>query len=341
MVLAKVDTKREVDLGQPVDVARAGPRPLARPIIRRLTHDATALLGLALVAVFLVCAAIGPRVAPADPIEVTTDRLRGPSVEHLLGTDGLGRDILSRLLHGARLTLGTALLAAVLVTVVGLVVGTMAGFVGGIVDTALMRLVDVVLAIPGLVLALAVAGLFEPSLLAVMLGLVSIWWAGYARVVRGLVLSVRERPFVEAARSVGATKARTLLRHVLPGVVSPVIVLATLDIGQLVLVISGLSFLGLGAPPPTPEWGAMLNEGRVYFLSDPHVVLIPGIAISLAVLGFNLLGDGIRDALDPRLSAVDTRPRFRWRIRTSRRPTAGRPGRPGSGRRSWPWDRHT
>ena len=300
---------------QPVDVEHAVPRRVARPILRRLAHDLTARIGLMLVTVFLLLAAIGPRLAPYDPREVTVDRLQGPSLDHLLGTDGLGRDLFSRLLHGSRLTLGTALLAALLVTAIGLVVGTLSGYLVGVVDTALMRLVDVVLAIPGLVLALAVAGLFTPSLVAVMLGLVTIWWAGYARVVRGLVLAVRGRPFVEAARSLGASEPRILLKHVLPGVISPLVVLATLDIGQLVLVISGLTFLGLGAPPPTPEWGAMLNEGRVYFLSDPHVVIIPGLAISLAVLGFNLLGDGIRDALDPRLIEMDVRPRLPARRR--------------------------
>jgi peptide/nickel transport system permease protein len=140
-----------------------------------------------------------------------------------------------------------------------------------------------------------------------MLALVTVWWAGYARIVRGIVLSLREQPYVESARSVGAGEWRIVARHILPGVVSSVVVLATLEIGQLLLVISGLSFLGLGSPPPTPEWGAMLNDGRVYFLSDPHVVLVPGIAISLAVLGFNLLGDGIRDVLDPRLAQLPRR----------------------------------
>ncbi len=308
---------------QTVDVTHATRRPVMRLVLLRLTHDLTARIGLALVTAFLLAAAIGPWLAPHDPREVTVDRLMGPSLDHLLGTDGLGRDLFSRLLHGARLTLGTALLAALLVSVIGLVVGMLSGYVGGVLDTALMRLVDVVLAIPGLVLALAVAGLFSPSLLAVMLGLVTIWWAGYARVVRGLVLAVRARPFVEAARSVGASEARILVRHVLPGVISPLIVLATLDIGQLVLVISGLTFLGLGAPPPTPEWGAMLNDGRVYFLSDPHVVIIPGLAISLAVLGFNLLGDGIRDALDPRLIHAAAGSRRRGlRHRPSRAPAA-------------------
>ncbi|MGH9225731.1 MAG: nickel transporter permease [Acidimicrobiales bacterium] len=311
-----------VPLDHAVGLEQAAPRPLARPILRKLTSDLTARIGLGLVALFLLIAAVGPSLAPHDPREVTTDRLVGPSLDHLLGTDGLGRDLFSRLLHGARLTLGTALLAAVLVTAIGLVIGTLSGYAGGLVDSLLMRVVDMVLAIPGLVLALAVAGLFEPSLVAVMLGLVTIWWAGYARVVRGLVLSVRNRPFVEAAHAVGASRWRILVRHILPSVVSPVIVLATLDVGQLVLVISGLTFLGLGAPPPTPEWGAMLNDGRVYFLSDPQVVIIPGIAISLAVLGFNLLGDGIRDALDPRLTAAGAtaRPRLLGRRWARRRP---------------------
>lgn len=299
-----------------LDVAALGAR--ARPVLARLRRDRLARVGLSLVAAFLVMAAIGPRVAPHDPREVTVERLERPSLDHPLGTDGLGRDLLSRLLHGARLTLGTALLASALVTALGLMVGTLAGWAGGGVDTALMRIVDMVLAIPGLVLALAVVGLFPPSLGAVMLGLVTVWWARYARVVRGLVLSLRGSPFVEAARAAGAGPVHLLVRHVLPAVVSPVVVLATLDIGQLVLVISGLSFLGLGALPPTPEWGAMLNDGRLYFLSDPHVVLVPGAAISLAVLGFNLLGDGIRDALDPRLVGPSGR--------TPRR-SAARPGR--------------
>lgn len=272
-------------------------------ILRRIRSDPAALVGAGIVAVFLLLAVFGPRLAPHDPLEVTVDRLQGPSTRHLLGTDGLGRDVFSRLLHGARLSLGSAVLASALVTAIGVVVGTISGFAGGIVDTLCMRLVDVVLTIPALILALAVTGLFEPSLLAVMLGLVTILWAGYARIVRGLVLAIKSRPFVEAARAAGAGPGRVVARHVLPNVISPVVVLATVEIGQLLLAISTLTFLGLGAPPPTPEWGAMLNDGRTYFLSDPHVVLIPGITISLAVLGFNLVGDGVRDALDPRLLA--------------------------------------
>ena len=271
-------------------------------VFRRLRSDPAACAGMGLVAVFLALAVLGPTLAPHDPLEVTVDRLQGPNADHLLGTDGLGRDMLSRLLHGARLSLGSAVLASFLVTAIGVVVGTVSGFAGGIVDKLCMRLVDVVLTIPGLILALAVTGLFEPSLRAVMLGLVTIVWAGYARIVRGLVLAIKERPFVEAARAAGAGPRRVVIRHVLPNMISPVIVLATVEIGQLLLAISTLTFLGLGAPPPTPEWGAMLNDGRTYFLSDPHVVVIPGVAISLAVLGFNLVGDGVRDALDPHLA---------------------------------------
>jgi peptide/nickel transport system permease protein len=271
-------------------------------VLRRLLSDRAAVAGMVLVAVFGVLAAAGPALAPHDPLEVTVDRLQGPSLDHLLGTDGLGRDMLSRLLHGARLSLGAAVLSSVLVTAIGTAVGTLSGFAGGIVDKLCMRLVDVILTIPGLILALAVTGLFEPSLLAVMLGLVTIIWAGYARIVRGLVLAIKGRPFVEAARAAGAGPGRVVTRHVVPNMISPVIVLATVEIGQLLLAISTLTFLGLGAPPPTPEWGAMLNDGRTYFLSDPHVVVIPGVAISLAVLGFNLVGDGVREALDPHLA---------------------------------------
>ena len=288
-------------------------------VLRRLRSDPAACVGLLIVGLFAAMAVLGPTLAPGDPLEVTVDRLQGPSLRHPLGTDGLGRDLFSRLLHGSRLSLGTAVLTSALVTVIGVVVGTVAGLAGGMTDRLCMRLVDVVLTVPGLILALAVTGLFEPSLRAVMLGLVTILWAGYARIVRGLVLSMKERSFVEAARAAGASRSRVVTRHILPNMISPVIVLATVEIGQLLLAISTLTFLGLGAPPPTPEWGAMLNDGRTYFLSDPHVVLIPGITISLAVLGFNLVGDGVRDALDPRLLGERRLSPFRFGARRRRK----------------------
>jgi peptide/nickel transport system permease protein len=277
---------------------------LRRGVLRVLLADWSACLGLAVLAGFVVLAALAPVIAPHDPLLISPDRLTGPSWQHLLGTDMLGRDIFSRLLFGARLSLGSAAVAAVLVMTIGVVVGTVAGYRGGLVDSVLMRLVDLILAVPGLVLAFAIAGLFQPSLWAVLLGLVTVWWVGYARIVRSLVLSVRERQHVEAARALGAGGLGIIVRHILPNVVPSIIVLLTLRMGGLILAISGLNFLGLGAQPPTPEWGAMLNEARPYFPSSAHLMLAPGLAISLVVLSLNLLGDGLRDVLDPRLRGV-------------------------------------
>lgn len=275
------------------------PRVMGLRLLRKLRRDRSARLALLFIAGISTAAVAAPLLAPAEPALIVDAPLQAPAWPYLLGTDGLGRDMLSRLLFGARLTLGFGLLAAGVVTVVGVVVGLCAGYFGGVVDTVLMRLVDVVLAFPGLLAALAIAGLLRPSLGAVLLGLVSVWWAGYARIVRGLVLALRERPFVEAAEALGAGHTRIFRAHLLPHVVPVAVVLATLDVGALILAFAGLSFLGLGAQPPTPEWGAMLNEGRTYFLSAPRVMLVPGVALSLLVLSFNILGDGLRDALDP------------------------------------------
>lgn len=276
--------------------------PFVRPgLARGVLRDPSSLTGLVIVSAFALVALLAPVLAPSDPLAITDVGRQGPSLAHPLGTDALGRDFLSRLMHGARLSLGSAAIAAVLVMTLGVLFGTIAGYFGGLVDAVTMRLVDVVLAFPGLILALAVAGLFRPGLLTVMLGLVSVWWVGYARIIRGLVLAVREREFIESARALGAGHLRIIGRHVLPHVLPPVIVLITLEMGSLILAISGLNFLGLGAQPPTPEWGAMLNEGRGYFFSDFRMIVAPGAAITLAVLGFNLLGDGIRDVLDPKL----------------------------------------
>lgn len=268
-------------------------------VLRKLGRDRSARLAVVVIAVIAVGAVGAPLLAPADPFLIVDSPLQGPGRTHLLGTDGLGRDMLSRLLFGARLTMGFGFLAAGAVAVLGVAVGICAGYVGGFLDAVLMRAVDIVLAFPGLLAALAIAGLFQPSLGAVLIGLVCVWWAGYARIVRGLVLSLRERPFIEAAEALGASHLRIFLRHMLPHVLPTAVVLATLDLGALILAFAGLSFLGLGAQPPTPEWGAMLNEGRTYFLSAPRVMVVPGVALSLLVLAFNILGDGLRDALDP------------------------------------------
>lgn len=272
-----------------------------RGVWRSLLRDKTARIGLAVVVLLVVVAVFAPVLAPYDPLALDGDRLEGPSGKHLLGTDRLGRDLLSRMMYGARLSLGTAALASVIIMVLGVTLGGLAGYVGGVVDAVLMRIVDTVLAFPSLILAIVIAGLFEPSLLTLMLALASVWWVGYARIIRGLVLTVRERPYIEAARIGGAREVRVFARHVLPNILPPVIVLVTLEMGTIILAISALNFLGLGAQPPTPEWGAMLNDGRNFFFSAPHVMLIPGLVISLAVLGFNLLGDGLRDVLDPKV----------------------------------------
>lgn len=272
-----------------------------RGMLRGLLRDKTARIGLVVVTLLVLVAALAPILAPHDPLALKGARLEGPSWEYPLGTDRLGRDLLSRMMYGARLSLGTAALASVIIMILGVAIGGLAGYVGGIVDAVLMRIVDTVLAFPSLILAIVIAGLFEPSLLTLMLALASVWWVGYARIIRGLVLTVRERPYIEAARIGGAREIRVFGRHVLPNILPPVIVLVTLEMGTIILAISALNFLGLGAQPPTPEWGAMLNEGRSFFFSAPHVMLIPGLVISLAVLGFNLLGDGLRDILDPKV----------------------------------------
>lgn len=257
--------------------------------------------GLVIVLSLVLVAILGPTFAPYDPIQFGPERLSAPSWSHLLGTDRLGRDIMSRLIHGTRLSLGTAFVASVIIIAIGLLVGLTAGFLGGTVDSLLMRVVDIVLAFPSLILALSIAGLFGGSLFTLIVALCSVWWAGYARIVRGLVLSLRERGFVEASRSFGAGNVYIIHHHLLPNLVSPIVVLATLEIGTLILVISALNFLGLGVQPPTPEWGAMINDGRNFLFSAPHALLAPGFAISLTVLGFNLLGDALRDVYDPKL----------------------------------------
>jgi len=292
------DIRCGVDLG-PV---RSAAEPVRRRgLLRGIMADRTARIGLVIVLVLVALAVLAPVLAPYGPLELKGDRLEGPSWSHLLGTDRLGRDLLSRLLHGARLSLGTAFFASVLIMTLGIVVGGIAGYVGGVIDFVLSRIIDTILAFPSLILAIVIAGVFEPSLTSLMLALASVWWVGYARIIRGLILAMRERPFVEAARVGGAREGRILVRHILPNIIPPVIVLMTLEMGTIILAIASLNFLGLGVQPPTPEWGALLNDGRNNFFSAPHVLLVPGMAISLAVLGFNLLGDGLRDVLDPKV----------------------------------------
>lgn len=273
-----------------------------RPLMYRLVRDPTALLGLTILGALAVAAVLAPWLTPHSPAaQDVLNRYADASADHPLGTDHLGRDVWSRLLFGARTSLGTSVLLGTAVLLIGVAVGTVAGFAGGLVDGAVMRVVDVLLAFPHFLLVLVIVGALGPGLVNLAIAFTIAGWVGYARVVRGLVLSVRERPFVDSARALGLRRRRIITHHVLPAVIGPVIVLWTLRTGQLLLALAAFSFLGLGVQPPAPEWGAMLNDARDSLARAPRLMMYPGVAITLAALGFNLLGDGIRDALDPTL----------------------------------------
>ncbi|HWF25138.1 MAG TPA: ABC transporter permease subunit [Solirubrobacteraceae bacterium] len=274
-----------------------------RPALRRLVvSDRTALIGLLIIVVAILVAVAAPLVAPSDPnAQNILAQFQSPSVHHLLGTDQFGRDELSRIIFGARVSVLTSLAVGAAILPIGVLVGTVSGLAGGVVDGAIMRAVDVVLAFPSLLLALAVAGTLGPGLFHLALAMTAVWWADYARIVRGLVLAVKEQPYVESARALGVTRNRLIFRHVLPNIASPVVVLATLQTARLLLALAALSFLGLGVAPPTAEWGSMLNEGKDFLDTAPQLMLYPGLAITITALGFNLLGEGLRDVLDPSL----------------------------------------
>lgn len=270
--------------------------------LRRLARHRAALAGAAIVAVFLLGAVLAPELAAHDPTDAHLDfALRPPTSAFLLGTDSYGRDILSRLLFGGRISLTIGVIAVALSFCLGLPLGILAGFYGGTVDHIVMRTVDVWLAFPGLLLAIAIVAVLGPGLQNVMLAIGIAGVPGVARLVRGSVLSIREELYIEVGRAIGGSDAHIMRAHVLPNVLPPVIVLLTLRLGAAILTGVGLSFLGLGVQPPAPEWGAMVAEGRAYLQRAWWVSTIPGAAIFLSVMGFNLLGDGLRDALDPRL----------------------------------------
>ena len=271
------------------------------PAVRRFRRNPLALLGLALILALVLTAALAPLLAPVSPdAQNLRMRLEPPSLTHPFGTDEFGRSVLSRTIYGARVSLFTGLVPVALAATVGTLVGLAAGFYRGRVDTVLMRLMDVLLAFPSLLLALAVVGALGPGLVNAVLAVAIVGIPQYARIVRSVVLSAREEDFVQAARALGAGDTRLLLRHILPTAVGPLAVQATLGIGFAILSMAGLSFLGLGVQPPTPDWGEMLARGRRYLPEATWLLAFPGVAISLTVLAFNLLGDGLRDALDPR-----------------------------------------
>jgi len=273
-------------------------KPARRPLRRNIVA-LVAIAFLILVTAAVICA---PLIAPARPMQVdTAAQFSPPGRAHPLGADFLGRDVLSRLLYGGRLTLGVGLLAALVAALPGLALGLIAGFSDGWVDALIMRMVDVLLSIPYLLLALTVVALMGQRLEGVALGIGLAGMSGTVRVVRTAVMSIKRRPFVLAARSVGCTEARVLLRHILPNVAGTALVMATLQVGWAILNASALTFLGVGAPPGVPEWGAMLHEGRLYLREAPWVAVASGGMLTLTVLAVNLVGDGLRDAIDPRL----------------------------------------
>lgn len=273
-----------------------------RSTLRRFARDKAAAAGAVVLVVYCVVALAAPWLAPYDPVELDLDnRFATPSAEHPLGTDNLGRDELSRLVHSARLSLGLALTATAGITILGLVLGVLAGTLGSAVDSMIMRMVDVLQALPALILALVVVGLLGPGIPNLLLTIIGVGWPGYARVVRAMTFGIRENDFVEAARSLGASRLRIVVRHITPNLIGPMIVLSTLGIGRTLLAVSGLSFLGFGANVAVPDWGGMLAEARSYIDSAPRLLAFPGAAITLLVIACNLVGDGVRDLLDVRL----------------------------------------
>lgn len=268
-----------------------------------LRRNTLSVLGILIIFAFLLIAIFGPSLAPYDPIKSeTANRLQVPSAGHWFGTDQLGRDIFSRVIHGARISLRIAMIVAVIAGTIGTVVGITSGYFGGLVDDGLMRVTDMFFAFPKLVLAMAVAAALGPDLENLILAIAVASWPVYARLARGEALAVREEDYIEAVRALGAGRLRILFQHVLPMCITPIIIQVTLDMGFIILIAAGLGFIGFGAQPPTPEWGIMIAEGRNYITSDWWVSTFPGLAILVTVLGFNLLGDGLRDVLDPRLT---------------------------------------
>jgi peptide/nickel transport system permease protein len=282
------------------DATRAWPHGRAQ-VVRSLLRNPLAVTGLVIIVILIGLTLAAPLLTSIDPGAINVaSRFLPPSAQHPFGTDELGRDLFSRVLYGGRLSLPAPFEVVALALLVGSTIGAVAGYVGGVVDEVLMRLTDLFLAFPGIVLALAIAAALGPGLTTVVLAVAVVSWPWYSRLMRSQVVSVRTREYVEAGRALGGGDLHLLLRHVLPNSLTPVLTQATMDIGYTLLTIAGLSFLGLGAQPPTPEWGALLSVGRSYVTDQWWYSTFPGLAIFVAVTGFVFLGDGIRETLDPR-----------------------------------------
>lgn len=263
--------------------------------------SAPAQIAAAVIVLLVLTALLAPSLAPYDPLAMDLDSLRQPPGKaHLLGTDSKGRDILSRMIYGARISLAVGIAASFLSLCIGIFFGLIAGYFGGKTDTVLSQFFDVFLAFPSLLLAIGISAVMPPGLTSAMLAITLVGWAGFARLVRGITLSLKEQTYVEASRAIGASSARTLYRHILPNALPLIIVAGSLRVGGFILLEAALSFLGLGVQPPTPTWGSMISLNRAYINSAPWMVIFPGLAISVTVIAFNLLGDFLRDKLDPR-----------------------------------------
>jgi len=270
--------------------------------VRHFVFNPLSLLGVLFIVLLILTGVLAPVLAPYDPIEISPDRrLAPPNSANWLGTDEVGRDILSRVIHGARISLEIGVTIVFFAAVIGLVIGLISGFFGGVLDQTLMRFTDMFMSFPTLILAIAMTAALGPSLFNAVLAMIIVWWPIYARLIRGEVLAVKEKEYIRAIRALGARPFKIIFFHVLPNTIDVVVIRASIDFGNAVMFCAALSFIGLGAQPPQPEWGAMVTTGRDYLRDAWWLVTFPGLAIFLTVMGFNLFGDSLRDFLDPKL----------------------------------------
>ena len=271
-------------------------------LIYRLKKSPLTLVGIVIILMLLLIAAFAPYIAPYDPLDINPpERLKPPSSNHLCGTDSAGRDVLSRIIYGSRISIQIGGFVVFMAVVFGSLLGLISGYFGGKIDNMIMRVTDVFFSIPYLILAMAIAAVLGPSLINTMISLAIVWWPIYTRITRAQALQIRELTYVEVSKGLGAKPLWIIWKHILPNSISPVIVQASLDFGNAIMMAAALSFIGLGAQPPTPEWGAMISTGRSFLRDSWWFPTFPGVAIFITVMGFNLLGDGLKDMLDPKL----------------------------------------
>ncbi|WP_031305716.1 nickel transporter permease [Brevibacillus panacihumi] len=271
-------------------------------MVSRFKKNKRAMVGFWMVVFCVAVALLAPWVAPYDPIEQNMQiMLEGPSLNHPFGTDEFGRDILSRIIHGTQISLMTGIVGVLIAVILGVALGTISGYFGGLADTLIMRIMDIFMAFPSFLLALAIVSVLGPGMINVMIAIGIFSVPTFARLSRSSVISIKDKEYIEAVKAMGGSHLHIIIKHVIPNSIAPIIVLSSMRIATAIITAAGLSFLGMGAQPPTPEWGAMLSTGREYLRVAPHVSTMPGLAIMFLVLGFNMLGDGLRDALDPKM----------------------------------------